>query len=236
MNNMKKLFTLVIAAVLCLSCFTPALAAGSSPEYNAVALMDVTFKCGCGWTGMGTMVAENALLTASHNLICYKHASKCKSATYYFGYKGRNKYFYKYSGDFSYTCYEDFLNGYKSANDIAFVIFPTSIGKKTGWYASRYDNDEALKWEYSHVIGTKNNRIVEDWNQIDVLSSREITWPISSSFRGAASGGPVYWTGEGLAYPTLIAVYTTASDSTGYARRLTKDIFDNMKKSGAKFN
>ena len=236
MNNMKKILALVMTAVLCLGLLGPACAANNSPEYNAVALMEITFKCGCSWTGMGTMVAENALLTASHNLVCYKHGSENKSVRFYFGYKGRNKYFYRYTGDFNYTYYEDFLNGYRSEDDIAFVIFPTSIGKKTGWYATRYESDEALKWEYSHVIGMKSNSIVDDWNQIDVLSSREISWPLSPSFRGAATGGPVYWTGEGLKYPTLIAVHTTASDSTGYARRLTKDVFDNMKKHGARFN
>lgn len=79
---MKKFLALVMTAVLCLGLLGPACAANNSPEYNAVALMEITFKCGCSWTGMGTMVAENALLTASHNLVCYKHGSENKSVRF----------------------------------------------------------------------------------------------------------------------------------------------------------
>ena len=230
---MKRSISLLLVLMLISLC---GISLAANVLETAVAYMDITFYCGCRRTGLGTMIAENALVTASHNLICDTHSKTNKKINFYFGYKSKSKCFYKYTGSFSYSYYENFSNGFRSEDDIGFVVFPKSIGKKTGWFASSAEDDHGLEWEYSHVIGLQNNKLVEDWNQIDVHSSKQITWPISPSFLNTMEGGPVYWLWEDMKYPTVVAVYTSHTDTMGYARRLTNKIFEDMKRNGAIFN
>ena len=83
-RNMKKFLCLFL--VLSLVCIHPAgqAATYTRVEDTAVALMDITFSCGCTRMGAGTMIAVNGLITAGHNLLCSKHNQKLKTCTFYF--------------------------------------------------------------------------------------------------------------------------------------------------------
>lgn len=233
---MKKFLCLFL--VLSLLCIHPAgqAATYTRVEDTAVALMDITFSCGCTRTGAGTMIAVNGLITAGHNLLCSKHNQKLKTCTFYFGFAKQNDWHYKYNGSFTYRYYCDFSSGYSSKDDIGYIVFPSNIGNKTGWYASTIQDDYGLSWEYTNASGYKNGRKTSDWNQITVVNSKQVKWSQSSSFQGSCEGGPLYWFYEGLTYPQLIGVYTSFSGSTGYGRRLTNQVFNDMKKDGVTFN
>ena len=202
---------------------------------TAIAYMDVKFECGCTRGGVGTMIASNGMVTAAHNLICSKHNQQLDTCNFYFGYYSKNDYFYKYTGSFSYSWYSDFSNGYQSADDIAYIKFPTNIGNTTGWYGWSVESDSDLEWEHCHTQGYKSGQLVSDWNVIYVVNDKQIKWTRGASFQGACEGGPVYYDYEGLDYPILVAVYTSFSGDTGYARRLTNTIVTDMKDSGVLF-
>lgn len=235
-RNMKKFLCLFL--VLSLVCIHPAgqAATYTRVEDTAVALMDITFSCGCTRMGAGTMIAVNGLITAGHNLLCSKHNQKLKTCTFYFGFAKQNDWYYEYNGSFTYRYYCDFSSGYSSKDDIGYIVFPSNIGNKTGWYASTIQDDYGLSWEYTNASGYKNGRKTSDWNQITVVNSKQVKWSQSSSFQGSCEGGPLYWFYEGLTYPQLIGVYTSFSGSTGYGRRLTNQVFNDMKKDGVTFN
>ena len=136
----------------------------------------------------------------------------------------------------NYHSYADFSRGYESDNDIAYIIFPKDIGSNTGWYASSAESDDDIKWEFCHMIGYNGYKRLYDWEQVEVESSKLISWPASREYREGNQGGPVYYRYEGLEYPVLVAVYITCSNTRAYARRITNNIYSDMERDGAKFN
>jgi len=188
-------------------------------EKTAVAYMDISFKCGCHREGTGTMIAVNGMLTAGHNLVCHTHSKGIEDCTFYFNRNG-NSYFYKYNGSFSYCSYDDFSSGYSSINDIGYIVFPKDIGKTTGWYASRVESDSDLIDEVCYILGYNGPYLAFDRGRVDVESSKQISWHMSTSYKGASEGGPVYYGYEGLVYPVLVAVYTSFSDTGSYGWRV----------------
>jgi len=239
MKKMKKVLSALLLLVLLAGLFPLPSARAADMRTTAVARMDITFKCGCSRIGTGVMVAVNGMLTAGHNLVCHKHNKPLKNCTFYFGPNGK-KYHYKYKGSFTFTWYCDFSDGYESENDIGYIVFPKSkkVGKTTGWYASTAASNSKLGGSYCHMYGYNGNRLVNDWDQVKVVSAREISWPISSALKNCAEGGPVYFEGEGSDYPSVVAIYTCygSNNSKGYARRLTSQLFDDMRSSGVEFN
>ena len=234
---MKKVISLLLLVTLLVGMVTVGEAAkNDSMLKSAVAYMKVKYKCGCSRTGSGTMVAVNGLITCAHNLVCADHNKGVDTCNFYFGRTGKNKYSHKYTGKFTYRWYGDFSGSYSSADDIAYVVFPEDVGKKTGWFASSAESDDDLKWEFCHMSGHDSREMVFDWSQIEVVDSKRISWTMSNAFRDCMEGGPVYYDSDDMDYPTVVAVYTSHNGSTGYARRLTKKIYDDMKSDGVKFN
>ena len=232
--GMKKMAGIILALALLFGVSAQA-ATYTNMRQTAVAYMEIKFECGCTRVGLGTMVAPNGMVTAAHNVICSKHNQQLETCNFYFGYYSKNDCFYKYNGSFSYTWYSDFSNGYKSADDIAFVKFPTNIGNTTGWYASSVESDSDLEWEHCYAKGYRNGQAVNDWGLISVVNDKQIKWTRSESFQGACEGGPLYYDYEGLEYPVLVAVYTSFAGDTGYARRLTGNIIKDMRDAGVAF-
>ena len=233
---MRKFACLCLTLMLLLAAFPAQASTYTNMRETAIAYMDITFACGCKRTGAGTMVAVNGMLTAGHNLVCHTHNKKVKTCAFYFGYASKSDYYYKYNDSFTYTYYCDFSNGYASKDDIGYIKFPTDVGKRTGWYATSVESDSDLSWEHCHTQGFKNGSRVYDWGVVTVADARQITWTRSSSFQGCCEGGPLYYDYEGLEFPVLVAVYTSYDGATGYARRLTNQIFNDMKQSGINFN
>ena len=232
---MKKTIAVLMVLILLLGTAMPVLA--DTTENTAVAQMDIQFKCGCSRIGTGTMVAKNGFITCAHNLICYEHSKGLKSCVFYFG-RNKQKYAYRYNGNFTYYYFTDFKNGYDSSDDIGYVVFPKNVGQHTGWYASTAESDEDLRWEYSNIAGYYGFNRRYDFEQIEVYSSKEICWPISSGLKQCGQGGPVYFWESGEKYPTIRAVYTTTGDhgKKGFARRITNSVIEDMRKNGVLFS
>ena len=100
------------------------------------------------------------------------------------------------------------------------------------------ESDSDLMDEVCYILGYNGPYFSFDGGRVDVESSKQISWHMSTSYKRASEGGPVYYGYEGLVYPELVAVYTSFSDagSYGYARRFTESILKDMKEDGVIFN
>ena len=226
----KKIAALVLALVLLALPLTSL--AASFDASHPVAYMDSHFTCGCSRGGTGVMVGRYGLLTAAHNLYCPDHGCPLKYCNFYFGAKSANSCWYEYTGKFNYRVYDTFANGYNSQNDIGYVIFETAVGNETGWYACQVGSDHYLNEEFTHVLSYDKNRHLQSLFEIQyVRNSKQIYW---SGWLAGTDGGPVYFWSEGMEYPEVIAVYTSHdSQGNGYGRRLTQDVFNDMRAEGA---
>lgn len=225
---MKKALAGFAALLIVLLMTVSALAVGSM---DSIAYMNIDFECGCHRTGAGTMIARNGLITAAHNLVCSDHNRNLKSCSFFFGWDGKT-YSYKYSGGFSYTWYADFSGGYSSRDDIAYVIFNEDVGRRTGWYEHGVLDpaDDSWSWDYYNMVGYKGKSRIWDTAKINVIDSKQLTWPMSGDFSDCMEGGPV------MSSYTVFAVHTSHSGSTGYARLITGDLLNDMLNAGAQFN
>ena len=228
---MKKLAALLMA--LLLIALPLAVTADSFNHHYPVAYMDIRFTCGCQRGGTGTMVGRYGLLTAAHNLYCHVHGKPLKTCDFYFGATSRNSCYYRYQGKFTYTAYDTFQNGYRAENDIGYVIFESPVGNTTGWYACMVGSDHDLHEEFFNVSAYDGNRKLDSFYDIQyVYNDKLLYW---SGWLSGGEGGPVFFSqNEDFDYPTVTAVYISHdSDSYGYGRRLTLDVFNAMKAAGA---
>lgn len=226
---LKRMLALFLAAMFLLP--AAAIADDFNP-YRPLAYMDARFTCGCQRGGTGTMVGPYGLLTAAHNLYCPEHGKPLKTCDFYFGAVSRNSCWYKYDGKFTYTVYDTFQGGYNSQNDIGFVIFETAVGRETGWYACMVGTDHDLHEEFAHVYTYNTQRKLEYQFVIQYTDDPlQLYW---EEWLPGTDGGPVFFASEDFESPTVTAVYTSHDDNGyGYGRRLTQDVFNDMKAAGA---
>ncbi len=153
---MKRL-TVLLLALLMLA--LPMLA--SADTFNtehATAYLESKFQCGCSRGGVGAMIGRYGLITAAHNLYCHTHGQGLKYCNFYFGARSAGSCWYEYSGNFRYSVYNTFRNGYDSANDIGYVIFDSPVGNTTGWFGYLVGSDRDLDYEYMHMMYFDNYR------------------------------------------------------------------------------
>ena len=226
----KRILALMLAVILGIMPLA-ALADNFVPS-RAVAYMDSHFTCGCSRGGTGTMIGRYGLITAAHNLYCHQHGKPLKYCNFYFGAKSANSCWYEYSGKFQYTVYETFQNGYDSQNDIGYVIFDYPVGKETGWFACIAGDDYTVDLESNHIYSYDGKRHLQSLSSVQHLyDSTQVYW---NGYLSGSEGGPVYIWDEGADFPCLMAVYTSHdSDGNGYGRRLTQNVFNDMKADGA---
>ena len=232
---MKKALSLLAALILLMPAFpkTGSAATRNQMPYSAVAYMEIEYACGCRRAGTGTMVSKYALLTAGHNLLCSDHNKKAKTIDFWFGYTSKSDYHYRYNGNFTYTYYCSFANGYSSADDIGYVIFKKNVGQYTGWFGTRwYSSANSLSGLSVKSVGFSGGTMKTAAGKLTVQNSKQVSFPRGGSL--GAEGGPVYYR-DGSVY-RLVAVYTSYTSSNYIARRLTEGIFNDMKADGASFN
>lgn len=202
----------------------------SASTDGAIVYMNATFECGCKRTGGGAMIGANVLITAAHNLVCSTHNKSLKYCNFFFGYDG-NSYKKEYRGGFRYGWYSDFSRGYDSRDDIGYVIFDKNIGYDTGFFIVGFfdPEDTSWSWDYYNIYGYSGKKLVTDQKKLSGIDSKQVHWPMSSGFSGTLEGGPVESGG------TVFAVYTSHSGMEGYARLLTGNIWDDIRRNGGDF-
>ena len=228
---MKRIAALLLTFALLLAVLSAS--AASFDEHKATAYMNIRFQCGCSRVGTGAMVGRRGLVTCAHNLICPTHSQWYKSITFVFGAKSASSGQKKVSSGFNVTAYETFKNGYKSDHDIGFVVFDKPIGDSTGWYAFQVGSDEFLHEEFTHINYYNANGKFQDIFTIQYVADGNQLKLDDHPYSGG-DGAPVFLAYEGLDWPTVVAVYTSYDNNgKGYARRLTSQVYEDMRNNGA---
>ena len=226
---MKRLTAVLLLLILILPSFAASADGGIStyPE-RAIAYMDITFKCGCSRIGTGAMIATDGLITAGPNLICKDHSQKADKIVFYFGYVSDDNYYYRYNGHFHYWYLDSFSKGYQSRNDIGYVLFDEYVGDTTGWLATRYGTDREFDGQTCSILAYSSDGELTDYSaQISIDSKLQFAMNQEALPYGA-EGAPVIIYRDGHA--TLVAVYNSHTSRACLGRRLTKDMFDQMRK------
>ncbi len=225
---MKRLVTLILLLLFILSSFPAAADGGrtSFPE-KAIAYMDITFKCGCSGIGTGAMICTDGLITAGHNLICKEHRKTAEKIHFYFGYVSKSDYYYLYEGHFHYWYLDGFKNGYHSRNDIGYVRFDENVGNKTGWLATRYGPDKEFDGKVCSISAySSDGELTEYSAQISIDGKLQFSLNQEKLPYGG-EGAPVYIYRNDK--PTIVAVYNSHTQKRCLGRRLTKELFNQMK-------
>ena len=212
--------------------------------YSAVAVIRSEFRCGCERWSSGFMVASNALVASGVTFLCPTHNKKATAFEFWFGYISRSNCKYHYNGSTTYRYYCDFSDGFDDTNCIGYVVFPSDIGKSTGWFASRFSDATTL--EDSDIIGSSKPTYFDRYgyenyyaDQDTVFVTDQTAKKIGFTRRGTLDmmvGTPLCRDIYGDDQPRAYAVYVSQNDTTRYARKLTHNIYDDMKRDGVHFN
>lgn len=226
---MKRISVLFLVLIL-LFCMHSATAASFDP-HRATAYMDIQFECGCRRSGTGAMVGRYGLITCAHNLCCFEHCKWYKSITFVFGAKSASSGRKKVSSGFDAWAYDTFADGYKSENDIGYVIFHKPVGDSTGWFATQVASDRELDFTFVRVYHYNKGRYATIDQLMNVMSDQQC---VIDSYPAGGDGAPVAVVTSGDDYYTVTGVYTNHSSAgEGFVRRLTNKVFNDMKSDGA---
>ena len=204
----------------------------SAYPFSAIAYMEVFAKCGCNWTGSGCMVGPKGLITAAHCLVCPKHHAGPARVDFYFGYQSDGSYLYKNEGDFYYWYGTDFseTNGEytdESAEwDYGYVLFNERVGDVTGWFGMQVLTDSHMTDTCMTIAGYRDGYLKYHYGMPDIYTPNVIS--IKADAVAGNSGGPVFFNENG--WPYVTSIYVAATDDNNYARRITPELFVDMKK------
>lgn len=222
---MKRIAALLLILAVLLAVFP--VSAASFDDHVATAYMYVKFDCGHTRCGTGAMIGRRGLITCAHNLYCSTCGRALKTCEFVFGAKSPNSGQKKYNSGFTYRAYDTFSGGYSAENDIGYVIFNKPVGDSTGWYGYSVASDSSLDGKYANVnYYTDRGRFRNMYTGMHVLNSNKLT--LDQRIYDC-EGGPVCindW--------QVVAVYTSYNNNgNGVARRLTKQVIEDMKMQGA---
>jgi len=112
---------------------------------------------------------------------------------------------------------------------LATLPFLYELGEKTGWFACQVPSDQLIEKEFFHAYSYDAKRKLQwTWDLAYPDDAWEMKMPFSFS---GTEGGPITYTAENAEFPAVIGVYTSkGSDGLSYIRRLTLDVFNDMKK------
>ena len=190
-----------------------------------------TYECGCTSGSYGAMISRYGLVTRSEAIYCKEHGKKFTQIEFYFGFADDSAVAARYDGDFTFRAYEQFKDGYKVDNDIAYIRFPEPVGDQTGWYACKAASDKELK-NAQLVFRWDNGKetIQADVSSAAVRDKKILTFAYAS---GTATGLPVLMT-DGSGNKTVIGlgVSYNPDNGTGFIRRITSRVYNDMTSDG----
>ena len=236
----------ILAALLCLvlaaAAGTPA-GAELPQEAQDITLKEGTdlripwvisvYECGCRHTYLGAMAGRYGMVLSPYSLYCPDHGDKYREITFEFGCNEDGEPAVEYSGEFTAEAYETFGNKkIKWENLIAYIRFEEPVGDRTGWFECRVFPDRELKIQEllrrrNVKTRTESSGMLEDTITVKVAGEKELTYD-----RGDfVTGTPVLMTTEDGG-EVLVGLCNYWRGNSNYVRRITKRVYNDMKKAG----
>ena len=237
---------LILAALLCLVLAAAAgIPAGAElpQEAQDITLKEGTdlripwvisvYECDCRHTYLGAMVGRYGMVLSPYSLYCPDHGDKYREITFEFGCNEDGGPAVEYSGEFTAEAYETFGNKkIKWENLIAYIRFEEPVGDRTEWFECRVVPDRELKnrellRRRNVKTRTEPSGMLEDTITVKVAGEKELTYD-----RGDfVTGTPVLMTTEDGG-EVLVGLCNYWRGNSNYVRRITKRVYNDMKKAG----
>lgn len=194
--------------------------------YSAIAYLDIKGECGCSWTGSGFMVSKDGLATAAHCLVCSEHQKWVSGITMYFGYRSNKNYTYRYNGGASYWYGSNpyAQGGYVSDDDYAYLKLEKNVGDTVGWFGIQSSHEQVEGQQYT-VTGYRHGVLKSAVGAVQIHDDKHLSYLMD--MEPGNSGCPVY---DSDYY--VIGINVCESSRSNYARRLTGDVLDQMRRQG----
>lgn len=163
-----------------------------SYPFSAIALMNVTAKCGDSWSSTAFMVGPDRLITASHCLVCNEHSSWAECIDFYFGFNNYSDYRYHYGGKwtaYAGNIYDD--HEYSIVNDFGVIKLYDNVGDIVGWFGTYWGmSDSSIESELLYEAGYRDGRIGYDLGFVKVLDNDHVYYTLDTV--PGYSGGPIF--------------------------------------------
>ena len=200
--------------------------------YSAIAYLEVRTRCGCTGKATGFMVGPDAMVTASHCIICSKHGQPADKITAYFGYISPKNYLYKYTKDITAYWYgtnfsnSDGTYSYKGHLewDYAYIKLKERVGDTVGWFGLSAKNDDALNLSAFELAGYRDGVLKTGWGVASVENNYLITY--NNDTLPGNSGSPVFTDDY---YVVAIHIAEENDATKNWGRRITKTLLHEMR-------
>lgn len=197
--------------------------------YSAIAYLVVEASCGCDWTATGFMVSRDGMMTGAHCVVCSTHGGTATKITMFFGYESGKDYLYRYTGGTTYWYGTTFQNNDGSYSysphvnwDYAYLKLEKNVGDTTGWFGTKVLSDYEVSGQVLEVAGFRNGYLRKGSGSVSVRNDYCIKYTIDTL--PGNSGCPVF---DEDYY--VVAINVASNDSFNTARRITSDLFYQMK-------
>lgn len=201
--------------------------------YSAIAYLVVKARCGCDWTATGFMVGPDAMMTASHCVVCSDHGQTANEITAYFGYVSSKNYRYKYTKGTHYWYGTNFSNGDGTYGynghldwDYAYIKLQERVGDTVGWFGLYAKSDSELELSGFELAGYRRGELKASWGVTNVYNDYRISY--NNDTLAGNSGCPVFTDDY---YVVAINIAERLDGSKNWGRRITGTLIKEMREN-----
>ncbi len=191
----------------------------------------ITARDNSRWIGTGWLVGNRTIITAGHVVYIHGRGGWAKSVEVI---PGRNAADRPYGSCVatSLKSVKGWTKSRKRSHDYAAIILPKSCsyGKQLGYFGYGNYSRGTLKNLTVNLSGYPGDKPsgTQWWHarRVQTVTSRRLVYNIDTA--GGQSGSPVWRIKDGKRY--AVGIHTNGSSSGNSATRITKPVFDNIKK------
>ncbi len=184
--------------------------------YSATVFILTKFPNGTFYTGSGSMVSSDGVLTAGHMIYSQKNGGWAQTVTVYPGLNGHLAPFGSANAAKLFSV-EAWTKNQDSTHDIGLIRLDTPIGYKTGWFGSTTTIMPNETIQTNGFPGEKAETMWQTTGIIDAIEDTIVHYTLDTT--SGQSGSPVYNTQK-----QLVATHTYGGQQDNFGTRLNATI------------